>query len=71
MPSSQPALGAPLVNIDPTPGHYGDWTKVMELIVTDFTKGDRCVRTFTTLDGIEIGRVTDCPFPGFVENAKT
>jgi hypothetical protein len=39
------------------PGHYGDWTAVMQVIVTD--RGD--VREFRTLDGVFIGAYHSLP----------
>ena len=53
-------LGVRHSGVDTIPGRFGDWSKVMSLIVTDSSHPKRgCVRTFTTLDGLVLGEVTD------------
>lgn len=54
-----PTLGAPVIDVDVTPGHYGDFQKVMVLIVSDRSSDKECLRTFTTLDGLQVGQFSD------------
>ena len=53
-------FGEPVTDIDSTPGRYGDFSKLMILIVTDRSdhRGET-LRTFTTPDGLEVGRFSD------------